>query len=60
MVVSLNEVKKSDISQNILFARQVGFYIFRSLEPREPHCREKGILLLCYYFDNIENIPNTP
>jgi len=43
MVVSLFEVKNSDIPQNILFARQVGFYIFRSLEPREPHCSEKGI-----------------
>ena len=54
MVVLLFEVKNSDISQNILFARQVGFYIFRSLELREPHCSEKGIFILCYYYNNIE------
>ena len=54
MVVSLFEVKNSDIPQNILFARQVGFYIFRSLEPREPHCSEKGIFtfLLLYLQPN--------
>ena len=56
MVVTLCEVKPSDILQNIPFASLVGSYIFRTLEPRGPNRSERDFCVHNIIFIN-QNLP---